>query len=32
MWTWHGYNVVDGLVALFLLAGLLGGSAPRIFR
>lgn len=25
MWTWHGYNVVDGLVALFLLAGLVGG-------
>lgn len=25
MWTWHGYNVVDGLVALFLLAGLFGG-------
>jgi uncharacterized membrane protein required for colicin V production len=25
MWTWHGYNVVDGLVVLFLGAGLLGG-------
>lgn len=25
MWTWHGYNIVDGLVALFLLAGMVGG-------
>lgn len=25
MWTWHGYNVVDGVVALLLLAGFFGG-------
>lgn len=25
MWTWHGYNLVDGVVALLLLAGLFSG-------
>ena len=25
MWTWHGFNVVDGVVALLVIAGFLGG-------